>query len=330
MTGKKDYYQTLGVARTAGDDEIKRAYRRLSKQYHPDRNPNDPQAEARFKEVQQAYSVLRDPKKRAQYDQYGEVGVGEWATDQQGHRVYQWGGSAVNVEDLEELLSAFGRGGSSRGGIFEEIFGGPFGQRRTSRAPGPVPRRGPDQTHEVILTFEQAARGATLSLRLGGNDGTPPQNVEVKVPPGIEDGQKLRLKGRVPGAHGGPPGDLYLKCRIQPHPYFSRRGPDVFVEVPVSVTEAILGGLVEVPSLDGRMTVTLPPGTSSGAKLRLKGRGIVNPEGSGRGDQYVVVKINAPAHLSDEQRALFQKLNESGLATGRDKAPWHDGKRTQK
>lgn len=326
-TGKRSYYDVLGVARDASEDQIKRAYRRLAKKHHPDRNPDNPDAEAKFKEVQQAYTVLRDAKDRAQYDQYGEVGVGEWNAGPQGQRVYQWGGSAVNVDDLEELLSAFGGGPGSRGrggpsSVFEDIFGDVFGQGGKARTREPTASQARDETGTVELSFEQAARGATLSIKrsAGARGGT--QTLDVKIPAGIEDGQRLRLKGRVPNPHGGPPGDLYLQCRITPHRYFTRRGADVFVDVPVSVVEATLGGAIDVPSLDGTATVTLPPGTVSGTKLRLKGRGIRKRNGDGCGDQFAVIKIVPPRRLSAEQRRLFEALLDSGLPGARAAAPW--------
>jgi len=322
MTGKRDYYDVLGVSRTASEDEIKRAYRRLAKQHHPDRNPDNPSAESKFKEVQQAYAVLRDADKRAKYDRYGEVGVGEWDATPQGQRVYHWGGSAVNVDDLEELFSAFGRGRSAAGGpgFFRDIFGGMSG--RGARPDGPRPRRGQDQTQIVTLSFDQAVRGTTLSLKISSEGRNRSQHVDVKIPPGVEDGQRLRLRGRIPGAHGGPAGDLYLQCKIKPHAYFTRRGADVYVEIPVSVTEAVLGGSIPVPSLDGTATVTLPAGTASGTKLRLRGRGVHRSNGKGRGDEIIVIKIVPPATLTAEQRRFFEALDKSGLPDVRATAPW--------
>lgn len=294
----------LGVNRSATADEIKRAYRALAKKHHPDRNPGDASAEARFKEVQHAYSVLSDAKKRQQYDQYGDVAVGEWQTRPTGERVYQWGdGSAVRGEDLEDLFSAFGgQGGGS--GIFEQIFGN-FNRGGTRTA---SPRRAVDEEHPIRLTFDQAVRGTTLSLDLTQGGGRR-ERIDVKIPPGVEEGQKIRVRGRGPGSNGGSPGNLILVCRIDPHPYFRREGADVYVDVPVSVTEATLGAKVDVPTIDGRATVSLPPGTPSGAKLRLKGRGVVRRNGE-HGDQYVVVQIAPPKSLGDEERTLIEKLHE--------------------
>jgi len=312
----RDFYEILGVKRDATEAEIKRAYRTLAKKHHPDRNPNDPTAEKKFKEVQEAYNTLSNAEKRAEYDQYGAAGVGHWKTTPQGQRVYQWGGgSAVDVEDLEDLFSAFGGGAS----VFEQFFGRGGGPRGTAR---PQPRRGADQEKDVTIAFEQALRGTTLSLELTGGPNGRSQKIDVKIPAGVEDGQRIRVAGRVPGAHGGPAGDLFLRIRVAAHPYFARTGADIYVEVPVSATEAALGAKIDVPSLDGTSTVTLPPGTPSGAKLRLAGRGAPKRGGPERGDQYVVIKIVPPKPLSNEQRQLFERLRELETANPRQDAPW--------
>jgi DnaJ-class molecular chaperone len=317
---KRDYYEVLGVARTASEDEIKRAYRKLAKQYHPDRNP-DPAADAKFKEVQRAYSTLSDTEKRQQYDQFGEVGVGEWHTTPQGRRVYQWGGggSTVGVDDLEDLFSAIGGGAKRAGGsIFEQIFGQGRGRGETWEVSEPP--RVADEEREITLTFDQAVHGATMSLHLtSGRDGLR-QQLEVKIPPGVEHGQRIRLRGRVPGANGGPPADLLLRCNILPHPFFRRDGLDVSVEAPVSVTEAALGAKIDVPTLDGNAMLTLPPGTPSGTKLRLKGKGI--RRGGEVGDQYVAVQIVPPATLSEEQRQLLEQFRSLETQSVRTNSPW--------
>ena len=323
MPKRRDHYEVLGVSRSASTDEIKRAYRSLAKKYHPDRNPGDPSAEGKFKEVQHAYTVLIDPKKREQYDQFGDVAVGEWQTRPTGEQVYQWGGgSSVGVEDLEDLFSAFGgRGGGGRGeGVFEQIFGN-AGRRGPSRRAGTAPRRTVDEEHPVELTFDQAVHGMTVTLDLShGRRGH--ETIEVKIPSGIEAGQKVRVRGRVPGRNGGPPGDLILICNVAPHPYFHRDGLDIHLDVPVSVTEAALGAKIDVPTIDGHATVTLPPGTPSGSKLRLKGRGIVRRGTAERGDQYVVVQIVPPKSLSEEQRRMYEMLREGDRQDPRSRCPW--------
>lgn len=321
MSAKRDYYEVLGVDRSSSADEIKRAYRRLAKKYHPDRNPGNPASEAKFKEVQHAYDILNDAGKRKQYDDYGEVGVGQWETGSRGERVYQWGGSKVGADDLEELLSSLG--GGRRPGFFEEIFGGAFGGGGNGRRRARPPMRVPDQEQEVSISFEQAVRGTPLNLSLNTAAGV--QNIEVKVPPGVEDGQKLRLRGRIPAPPGGQPGDLILVCRIQPHAYYTRRGTHLYVDVPVTPAEAALGGKIEVPSLDGLTIMTLPPSTASGSKMRLKGRGLQKAGTGPRGDLYVVIKIVPPTSLTKEQRDLYAALAALDVNHPRKSCPWFSG-----
>ncbi len=316
-----DYYQTLGVGRSASADEIKRAYRKLAKKYHPDRNPDNPQAEQRFKDVQQAYEILSDADKRAQYDQFGEAGVGRVGSNTRGQNVYQWGGgSSIPVDDLEDLMSAFGgRGGAS---VFEELFGSGRQRRRASAGS----RRGEDEEHKVSITFDQAIHGCTLALQVTHMQDSKAEQLEVKIPAGVEEGQRIRLKGRGrPGVNGGPPGDLLLCCSVGSHRYFTRRGADIYLDVPVTVSEAALGAKIEVPSIDGRTLVTLPSGTPGGAKLRLKNHGIAKRHRRGRGDQYVVIKIVLPARLTDEQRRAFETLGEHDKSDPRAECDWWEG-----
>lgn len=312
MGHSRDYYEVLGVARSASADEIKRAYRALAKKHHPDRNPNDPDAERRFKEVQTAYETLSDPERRQKYDQFGAAGAGQWASGPGGKKVYQWGTeSSINAEDLEDLFSAFGnRGPGQQGGIFEQLFGG--GRRRGGGGTAQVETtRGRDEEHHIEIPFEQAVHGTTVALRIEGSRNGRGETLEVKIPPGVEDGQKIRLRGRgQPGRGRGGAGDLFLVVSIMAHPYFRREGADIYLDVPVTVSEAALGAKVEVPSLEGRTTVTLPPGTSSGAKLRLRGHGIRKQNSDERGDQYVTIRIMVPKKIAAAQRELFEKLRE--------------------
>lgn len=318
----RDLYEILGVSRTASDEEIKRAYRRLAKQFHPDRNANNPESEEKFKEVQHAYSVLRDKEKRAQYDRYGEVGVGDFRTDPSGEKVYTWGsGSKVNVEDLEDLFSAF----EGRGGPFESIFGRVGGARNRSRRKArPQPRQGADRKRRLNLGFEQAVQGVAIEVDVNPrSNGGKRETLEVRIPPGVEDGQQIRVPGKgEPGESGGPPGDLFLICTVRPHAYFRRQGRDIYLDLPVSFAEAALGAKIDVPTMNGQVTLNVPPGTSSGAKLRLKGRGVPADGSHSAGDQYAVVKVVAPEKLSDEQKELLEKLAETLSDDPRAKVEW--------
>ena len=314
----RDFYKILGVGRSASADEIKRAYRRLAKEYHPDRN-SDPSAEAKFKEVQEAYSVLSDSKKREEYDRFGEAAVGHWQNGPGGQRVYEWGGGTrINGDDLEDLFSAFGGGTGPKASVFDQFFGG--------RRAQPGPQRGGDQEHRMPLSFDQIVHGAVVSVAIKSESGGRNETLDVKIPPGVEDGQRIRLAGKGhPGRHGGPPGDFFLVCQVPEHPYFRRKGADVYVDVPVGIAEAALGASIDVPAVDGCATVKLPPGTPSGAKLRLSERGLQKRGGAGRGDAYVVIKIVPPVELTETQQMLITQLSETELPDPRASCPWNQG-----
>lgn len=311
---KRDYYDILGVARTATQDEIKRAYRKLAKQHHPDQNKGDKAAEARFKEAQEAYAVLSDKQKREQYDRFGHAGPGfagggPSGAGAGGGRTYTWNanqGEPIDIGDLADIFdfSTFmGGGGGGRGGSpFEGVFSR---NRRTSRKPvAPAP----DVEYPVSLTFDRAIRGTKLELELK-TEGRGTQRISVTIPEGVRNGQKIRVRGKGTPGHGNqPPGDLYVVVSVQPHPYFERQGDDIYLTAPVTIGEATLGAKIDLPTLDGTRTVTIPPGTPSGAKLRLAGLGVNNPQTKHRGDQIVVVKIVPPKGLSAEQHELFEKL----------------------
>ncbi|MCH8149911.1 MAG: DnaJ domain-containing protein [Planctomycetes bacterium] len=312
MSTSRDYYDVLGVKKNASTDEVKRAYRKLAKKYHPDRNPDDPDAEAKFKEVLEASSVLGHSEKRALFDKHGRAGVGNWNTSTNGQEVYEWGGgSTIKAEELEELFAAFGGG---RGG---SVFDGLFGRRRTPRSK-PTPRRGADEEHKITLTFEQAVNGCTVTVSLRDKRTGRTEKLDVKIPPGISNGQRIRLIGKAqPGSNGGPPGDRLIIVSITPHRFFRRIDDDIFLDVPLSITEATLGTNVEVPSLTGIATVTIPAGTPSGAKLRLRGKGVAD-----RGDLYVVVQIVPPKSLTDEQRDCLERIRELGDFNPRAAIEW--------
>jgi DnaJ-class molecular chaperone len=284
----RDYYETLGVKKGASEDEIKKAYRKLARQYHPDRNPGDKNAEERFKEVQEAYDVLSDKNRRAQYDRFGFAGTGARGGPG-GPGGFQWGGGPGNFEfqgDPEAAAEMF-RNMFGGGGGFEELFGGRGrgGRRARPEAPSEVEA-------EATIPFNTAALGGTVGLQIDG------RQLEVKVPAGALDGKKLRLRGQGPGG-----ADLLVKLHVSPHPYFRREGNDVILDVPLSLAEAVLGAKVDVPTLSGeKLTVKVPPGTSSGARLRLRGKGIAG------GDQYIEIKIAVPSVGDDRGRELIEEL----------------------
>lgn len=283
----KDYYAALGVPRDADPETIKKAYRKLARQHHPDVS-KDPGAEARFKEVAEAYATLKDAEKRAAYDALGSRRGGEEFSPPP-----QWqhdfaGGAAFGDLDLADLLDALARG---RGG-----------QRRSQT----VPLRGQDYETTARLSLEDAHRGTTINLDVTHEDGT--RTLAVTVPAGVTDGQRLRLRGKGgPGRHGGPAGDIYLHIQLAPHAVFRTVGHDLYFDLALSPWEAVLGADVEVPTLDGPVLLTVPQGTQSGRKLRLRARGLANGHG-GRGDLYALVSIEVPASLTPRERELFEEL----------------------
>jgi molecular chaperone DnaJ len=348
---KRDYYEVLGVERGAGDQELKSAYRKLALQYHPDRNPNDHQAEEKFKEAAEAYQVLSDAQKRAAYDAYGHQGVSGAGG----------GGFDPSAMDLGDLLSqVFG-------------FGDVFGQQRGGGRDRPA--KGDDLRYDLSLTFEEAAFGKSIEIQVpkleacgrcqgkgaepgsgsitcpachgrgeqiytqgflsvrrtcsscGGN-GQIVKNVckdckgegyrhvnkklKVSVPAGIADGNRLRVSGEgQPGANRGPNGDLYIFFSVKEHPVFERRENDLHCTVPINIAQAVLGAQLDVPTLEGPHTLTIAEGTQSGTEIRVKGKGVAEVQGRGRGDLVVHVLVKIPTRLSKEQRTLFEQLEDT-------------------
>lgn len=367
---EKDYYATLGVSKTASPDEVKKAYRKLARTLHPDKNPGDAKAEARFKEVSEAYDVLSDPKRKAEYDEAralfasGAFRPGAGAGGGGPHF-----GGGFNVDDLGDLLGRAGAGGGAGGGGgLGDLFGGLFNRGGGSRQP----RRGADLQGQVTLSFEDALRGVETSVRLpgaapcatchgsGAAPGTRPhvcptcdgQGVitrnqggfafsepcvtcrgrgsvvetpcptcggsgrqervqRVRIPGGVTDGRKLRVRGRgAPGERGGPAGDLEVEVHVRPHAVFGRQGNDVTLRLPVTFPEAALGANIRIPTpLDGTVTVKVPPGTTSGRTLRVKGKG-AHLRGGARGDMRVTVEVAVPQRLSAEAKASLQTFAE--------------------
>jgi len=324
---KRDYYEVLGVARGASDDEVRRAYRRLARKYHPDLNPGDSQAEQKFKELGEAYEVLCDPQKRQAYDRFGHAGIhaGAQAGGGPSGVRYTWSGEGSPFEGVD--FEAFGAPGGEGVNLFEELFSrfGGLGGRRGGR--GFRAARGQDVETELTLTFEQAVRGGETRItteRPTEGGGTRPEKLSVRIPPGVEDGQRLRLRGKGgPGAGQAPPGDLYLVIRVLPHPWFRREGRDVYLDLPISVTEAALGAKVDVPTIHGRTSVRIPPGTAAGARLRLRGQGIPDARGGGRGDQHCVIRIVPPRTMSEREKKLFEELRTLETENPRAGVPWN-------
>ena len=298
-----DFYKDLGVSRTASADEIKKAYRKLAGQLHPDKNPGDKKAEARFKAMNRANQVLSDPEKRAIYDEFGEEGLRE-GFDPHAARAYGRAANGARGRSRggpggEVRFDDFFAGGSeSGGGGIGDLFGEMFGSRR---ARGPA--RGADLQSEVAVDFISALKGAELKLRLqdGGDE------VTVRVPAGAGDGDKVRVSGHgAPGAQNGPAGDLLITIRVRPHPFFERSGLDLYLDLPITIGEAFSGAKVRVPTLDGPVTLTVPRKAQSGQVARLKGKGVTRQGQTG--DLYVRFLIRLPDAASPEIEKAIETI----------------------
>ncbi len=304
----KDYYKILGVDRKASQEEISKAFKKLARKHHPDLNPGDKTAEAKFKEAGEAYEVLKDPEKRKLYDQLGP----NWQQGQnfqpppgfENTRFRYSGGGAGGPGDFSDFFETlFGGGGGARGGF--SGFGGGFQQR---------PRRGQDVEVSYEIGLEQAYAGGPQSVNLQehvpGADGYPvmqTRTLKVNIPPGVKDGQKIRLAGQgSPGGPGGEPGDLYLRIRLREHPHFKVKDDNIVYDLPLAPWEAALGTTVRVPTLDGAVEMKIPPGVGSGARLRVRGKGL--GAAGKRGDQLVRVMIQSPKSVSDEAKRLWEQL----------------------
>jgi DnaJ-class molecular chaperone len=308
----KDFYELLGVARGASEDEIKKAYRKNARKLHPDLNPGDKSAEDQFKQLQAAYDVLSNPEDRKLYDQYGEnwraVKAGAGAPPpgwQEAQRSTRPGGPGAGEPAGGFDFSDFEFGGFAPGGggggfdIFEEIFS------RGERGRGARSGRGRDIEAQLELSLEDAHRGGRHTLQMQSADA---KTIDVNIPAGVRDGSTVRLAGQGgAGSNGNEPGDLYLHIRLRPHPLFRVNGDDVEVELPIAPWEASLGAKVEAPTIDSKVEVTIPAGTNTGQRLRLRGQGL-NKRNGGRGDEYVRVKIVVPKEASAEERKLYEEL----------------------
>lgn len=342
----QDYYETIGVRKDASADEIKKAYRKLARKYHPDLNPGDTAAEKKFKEINEAYEVLSDKKKRAEYDQFGKATF-EGGQGFEGFRTQDFG---------------FGTGGA------EDIFSNLFRSFRQEE----VPQRGADLVTSFAISLEEAYKGVTKPLTLtreisckrcggsgadsshicsqckgsgsirqsrgvfklsqpcpscrgrgkiistacsvcrGSGSSSSNETIKVKIPPGADTGSRVRLRGiGSAGVMGGPPGDLYIELEVKPHPTFKRDGDNIYVDIPVTIVEATLGGKIKVPTLDGTVTMTLPPGTDSGKKFKLKGKGIPHRKTGVRGDEFAVINIVVPKKVSAKTREALEEIEKA-------------------
>jgi len=299
----KDYYAILGVPRTASAEEIKKAYRRLARKYHPDVNPGDKAAEEKFKSISEAFDVLGDEEKRKVYDRFGVY--------TEAHAEAARRGATGGPGGIPFDFSVFDFGGVG-GTPFRDIFAEMFGGRTAGRSP--FPQAGRDIEQPVSITFEEAMEGTTVRVTLPPMGGRPPETITARIPAGVDNGSKVRIAGKgYPGVNGGPPGDLYLVTNVGSHPFFTRKGDNVYCTVPITVPEAALGAKIEVPTVGGKAQLRIPPGTQSGQKFRLREKGFPVLRSPGqRGDQYVEVKIVLPSVISEETKELlrqYERLN---------------------
>ncbi len=316
----KDYYKTLSVPKNASDKEIKKAYRKLAREYHPDTNPGDAAAEERFKEINEAHEVLSDPDKRQKYDQFGSQWkrhgggnvddfVRQWGGGQPGGGPYTRGGPQTRTVSPEEFEQMFGGGLGGSSDFFESLFGGrgrgggfdPFGARTAS---APRPSRGRDIEQPVEITLEEAHDGATRILQQDG------ARLEVSIPRGVKTGSRVRVAGKgEAGLGGGPAGDFYLRVKVLPHATFTREGDNLRVKIPIDIYTLMLGGEARIPTPDRALMLNIPAGTPNGKVFRLRGQGMPNlrkPEQ--RGDLYAVVDAQLPQELTEQERELVSQL----------------------
>jgi curved DNA-binding protein len=317
----EDYYQILGIAKKASADEIKKAYRKLAVKWHPDKNPNNKvAAEEKFKKISEAYAVLSDVEKRQQYDSFGSA-------DQYRQQYSQE--DIFRGVDLDEILRSFGFGGSRggsrstafrtgrRGGAgsreHEDPFASIFGGMGTGQQYPHMQDKGQDVEYNLSISLEESVLGADKKLSLQIENRI--EEINVKIPAGISTGKKLRLPGKgLSGYNGGPNGDLYLNINVLPHPIFSRDGNDLYIERNIKFTQAALGTIIDVPTLDGTIKrLKISPGTQNNTKIRMKGYGVAGLKGALKGDQYVKINVEVPKKLSERQQKIIKQLAEDGI-----------------
>ena len=308
---KRDYYEVLGISRSAPDLEIKRAFKKLARKFHPDVNPGDKRAEERFKEISEAYAVLSDKEKRRKYDA-------------QGHSAFAGGspwGARGAPQNVEDILREFGIGD-----IFGNIFGG--GGRGGSGHWGSAGTRGPtkgnDVNYSMEIGFDDALRGMKSTITVPKTDiqngavRRTTERISVKVPPGVSTGSKIRLAGKgEPSPDGGAPGDLFIITRVRPHEFFERKGDNLYLSLPISLGEAMLGARVEIHTYEGTTKMTIPPCTQSGQTFRLGSKGAPRLKGSGKGDLYVTMQVKIPTHLDEVSREMIREFDRKNPSNPR-------------
>jgi curved DNA-binding protein len=307
----EDYYKTLGISRDASPADIQTAHRKLARKYHPDLNPDDKTAKTKFQEVQRAFDVLNDPSKRELYDRYGSSfeSMGAGAGPRGAGPRPQWGGGPTGGEEFD-FGQMFGErfDADSSGGSWGDIFGQFRRAGGRQRREGAAAARGADVAAELEIPFNTAVVGGVTQVSLRRPDGQV-ENLSVKIPAGIAEGKKIRLRGQGQAMPGGTAGDILITVHVAPHPWFSRRGNNLEVRLPVTLAEAALGAKVDVPTPKGTITLHVPPGTSSGKKLRIKGHGVAGKAGEA-GDLFAEIQIVLPTPLDEESLELIKKLDE--------------------
>jgi curved DNA-binding protein len=315
----KDYYSVLGVSRDASEAEIKKAFRKLAREYHPDVAKDKKAAEAKFKEINEAHEVLSDPEKRRKYDELGANWQAGDFPPPRGPQFRRWSTDGAGMPDQEfhfggtgfsDFFEQFFGGGGARGGNFEEMFR----HARTSGShPGNVAMPGSDIEGDVLVTLDEVMHGSVRPITLQRVDPRTGQketeSFKVRIPPGAQEGRRIRVPGKGgPGSGGAPAGDLFLRVRLAAHPDFRVRGSDLYHDLELAPWECVLGTQVEVPTLSGSVKLRIPPGTNNGQQLRVRGQGLPQPSGGERGDLYVVVSVQLPKQPSPEERELWEKL----------------------
>jgi len=306
-------YQVLGVAREASADEIKKIYRRLARETHPDLNPGDAKAEARFKEVSAAYEVLSDPERRKHFDEFGEISLQAGFDADRARGARDRFSSRFGSPETEGFGDGYAFGG------IEDLLRG-FGARGGGQAGARFRMDGPDVEASMSLSFVEAVKGGERRIGIArprSDGGRLEEQINVRIPPGVTDGGRLRIPGKGgEGMNGGEPGDLWVQVRVEPHPFFRRDGRDLELDLPITLAEAVVGARVEVPTLDGRATVTIPPGTSSGNRLRLRGQGVPASRTTPAGDLYARIKIVVPKDAAAKLGEVLRELGEEDPRKG--------------